>query len=153
MLRIIKSKERTKMHWLQDTIKANGDNLNTVRCEANRHFWNKKKEYLEDNLKELARNNKNKNIRDLYRGINEFKRGYKLRNNFMKDGNCDLFADTHNILYKWKNYFSQLLNAHNVSDIRQMDVHTAESLVPGPSRLEAEIAIAICQVVMKLREN
>jgi hypothetical protein len=27
---------------------------------------------------------------------------------------------------------------HNVSDVR----HTAESLVPGPSRLEAEIAIA-----------
>jgi hypothetical protein len=31
---------------------------------------------------------------------------------------------------------------HNVSDIRQIEVHTAEPLVPGPSRLEAEIAIA-----------
>jgi hypothetical protein len=38
--------------------------------------------------------------------------------------------------------FSQLLNVHNVSDVRQIEVHTAEPLVPGPSRLEVEIAIA-----------
>jgi hypothetical protein len=30
----------------------------------------------------------------------------------------------------------------NVSDVRQIEVHTAEPLVPGPSRLEVEIAIA-----------
>jgi hypothetical protein len=29
-----------------------------------------------------------------------------------------------------------------VSDVRQIEVHTAEPLVPGPSRLEIEIAIA-----------
>jgi hypothetical protein len=39
-------------------------------------------------------------------------------------------------------YFSQLLNVHNVSDVRQIEVHTAEPLVPGPSRLEVQIAIA-----------
>jgi hypothetical protein len=31
---------------------------------------------------------------------------------------------------------------HNVSDVRQIEVHTAEPLVPGPSRLVVEIAIA-----------
>jgi hypothetical protein len=31
---------------------------------------------------------------------------------------------------------------HKVSDVRQIEVHKAEPLVPGPSRLEAEIAIA-----------
>jgi hypothetical protein len=35
-----------------------------------------------------------------------------------------------------------LLNVHSVSDIRQIEVHTAEPLVPGPSHLEFEIAIA-----------
>jgi hypothetical protein len=45
-------------------------------------------------------------------------------------------------LNRWKNYFSQLLNVHNGSDIRQIKVHMAEPLVPGPSRLEVEIAIA-----------
>jgi hypothetical protein len=31
---------------------------------------------------------------------------------------------------------------HNVSDVRQIEVHTAEPLVPGPSHLEVKIAIA-----------
>jgi hypothetical protein len=60
----------------------------------------------------------------------------------VKDENGDLLADSHNILNKWKNNFSQLLNVHNVSDVRQIKVDTAEPLVPGPSRLEVKIAIA-----------
>jgi hypothetical protein len=31
---------------------------------------------------------------------------------------------------------------HNVSDVRQIEVHKAEPYVPGPSHLEVEIAIA-----------
>jgi hypothetical protein len=34
------------------------------------------------------------------------------------------------------------LNVHNVSDVRQIEIHTAEPLVPGPSHLEVEISIA-----------
>jgi hypothetical protein len=60
----------------------------------------------------------------------------------VKDENGDLHADSHNILNSWKNYFSQVLNVHNVSDVRQIEVHTAEPLVPGPTRLEVEIVIA-----------
>jgi hypothetical protein len=79
---------------------------------------------------------------DLYRGINEFKMGYQQKNNLMKDENGDQLTDSLNILNRWKNYFSQLLNVHNVSDVRQIEVHTAEPLVPGPIHLEVEIAIA-----------
>jgi hypothetical protein len=68
--------------------------------------------------------------------------GYQQRNYFEKDENGDLLADSHNILNRWKNYFSQLLNVHNVNDVRQIKVHTAEALLPGPSSLEVEIAIA-----------
>jgi hypothetical protein len=31
---------------------------------------------------------------------------------------------------------------HNVSDVRQIEVHAAEPLVPGPSGLEVKIAVA-----------
>jgi hypothetical protein len=60
----------------------------------------------------------------------------------VKDENGDLFADSHNVWNRWKNYFSQLLNVHHVSDVRQIEVHTAEPLIPSPSRLEVEIAVA-----------
>jgi hypothetical protein len=43
--------------------------MNNVRRKASRYFRNKKKEYLKGKINELAKNSKNKNIRDLYRGI------------------------------------------------------------------------------------
>jgi hypothetical protein len=42
----------------------------------------------------------------------------------------------------WKSYVPQLLNVHNVSDVRQIEVYTAEPLVPGPSLLKVEITTA-----------
>jgi hypothetical protein len=46
------------------------DNPNNIRRETGRHFRNKKRKYLKDKIYEHAANSKNKNIRDLYRGIN-----------------------------------------------------------------------------------
>jgi hypothetical protein len=93
---------------LQDPSEINRDNLRIVRREASRYFRNKKREYLKDKISELATSSKNKNIRDLYRGINYFKRGYQPENILVKDENGDLLADSHNILNRWKNYFFQL---------------------------------------------
>jgi hypothetical protein len=59
----------------------------------------------------------------------------------VKDENGELLADSHNILNRWNNYFSQLLNVHNVRDVRQIEIRTAEPLVPGPSPSEVEIAV------------
>jgi hypothetical protein len=59
------------MQWLQNPNQSNVDNLNKVRREASRHFRNKKKKYLKAKINEHETNGKNKNIRDLYRGIND----------------------------------------------------------------------------------
>jgi hypothetical protein len=106
-------RKQAKLWWLQEPREINGDNLNNVRHETSRHLRNLR-EYLKDKINKLAMNSKN-NIRHLYRGVNEFKRGYQPRVNLVKDENGDLLADSH-ILNRWKNYFSQLLNEHNVSD-------------------------------------
>jgi hypothetical protein len=81
-------------------------------------------------------NSKNKNIRDLYRGINELKRGYQPQSNLLKDENGDLLA-ADNIFNMWKNYFSQLLNVR----IRQIEIHTAEPLVHGPNLLRLKLLL------------
>jgi hypothetical protein len=60
----------------------------------------------------------------------------------VKDENGDLIADPQNILNNWNNCFSQLLNVHRVSDIRQIQIHTAEPLVPDPNPFKGEIVIA-----------
>ena len=60
------------MQWLKDPNESNANNVNNARHEARRHFRNKMKEYLKAKIGELETNSKIKNIRDLYRSINEF---------------------------------------------------------------------------------
>jgi prolipoprotein diacylglyceryltransferase len=80
-------------------------------------------------------------ISEICRGINEFKEGYQLRINIIKDENGNLLADPQSVLNRWKNFFNQVINVHGVHDVRQMDIHTAEQSVPEPSLVEVEIVI------------
>ena len=63
--------------------------LNSVRREASRHFRNEKKSYLKAKIDELETHSKIKNIRDLYKGISDFKKGYQSRTNIVKDEKGD----------------------------------------------------------------
>ena len=78
---------------------------------------------------------------DLYRGINDFKKGYQPRTIIVKDEKRDLVADSHSIMTRWRNYFSQFLNVHGAKEVRQEEIHTEEPLVPEPSAFEVEVAI------------
>ena len=91
-------------------------------------------------IEELEAISKINNMRDLYRGINDFKKGYQPRCNIVKDGKGDLVADSHSIVVRWRNYFSQLFNVHWVKDVGQAEIHTAEPLVPEPIASEVELA-------------
>jgi uncharacterized protein YydD (DUF2326 family) len=50
--------------------------LNNIRRETSRNFRNRRREYLKDEIYELAGDSKNKNIRNLQRGINYYKRSH-----------------------------------------------------------------------------
>jgi len=52
-----------------------------------------------------------------------------------------LFTDSHSILARWRNYFSQLLNVHGINDVRHTEIHTVKPLVSEQSTLEVEMAI------------
>jgi len=129
------------MLWLEDPNPSNVDNLITVRCDAIRHFRNKEKVFFQAKIDELETNSNIKNIRDLYRGINDFKKGYDPRTKIIKDEKGDLVIDYH--LTRWRKHFSHLFNVYGVSDVRQIEIHTAEPLVPEPSAYEFEMATEI----------
>jgi len=129
------------MQWIQNPSQSNVDNLNNVRREVSRHLRNKKKAYMRAKIEELETNNKIQNIRDLYRGIRDFKKGYQPRCSIVKDEKGHLVADSHSIVARWRKYFSQLFNVHGVKDVGQAEIHTAEPLIPEPSASEIELAI------------
>jgi hypothetical protein len=49
-----------------------------------------------------------------------------------------LLAGPQSVLNGWKNFFNQVLNIYGVHDVRQMDIHMVEPLVPEPSLIEVE---------------
>jgi hypothetical protein len=69
--KLLYKRKQTKLQWLQDPREINWDNLNSIRREASRHFRNKKREYLKDKINERTTTVRTKNIRDLYREMNE----------------------------------------------------------------------------------
>ena len=132
---------RAKMQWIQDPSQINVDNLNNERREISRHFRNKKKAYLRAKIEELETNSKIQNIRDLYRGINDSKKGYQPRCNIVREEKGDLVAVSHSIVARWRNYFSQLFNVHGVKNVWQTELYTAEPLIPESSAFEVQLAI------------
>jgi hypothetical protein len=73
--------------------------------------------------------------------MKKMKKGYQPRTNIIKDENGDLVTDSHSILARWRNHFSQLFSVHGVINVRQTEIHAAEPLVPEPSAFEVEMAI------------
>jgi hypothetical protein len=65
-----------------------------------------------------------KNVRDLYMDFIDFKKGHQPRTNIVKDEKGDLVADSHSILVRWRNHFSQLLNIHGVNEVRHTVTHS-----------------------------
>ena len=83
-LRFLDQRKKVQMQWLQAPNQCNVDNLSNIRLKVSRHFRNKQKEYLKVKIDELETTSKIKNIRDLYRSISNFKKGYQPRTNIVK---------------------------------------------------------------------
>ena len=67
---------------------------------------------MNENVNKLEENSKNNNIREIYKGINEFKKGYQTRTYIIKKHDGTIVADTISILSKWEQFFSCLLNVN-----------------------------------------
>jgi hypothetical protein len=52
-----------------------------------------------------------------------------------------LVTDSHSILARKMNHFSQVLNVQGVNDVRQTEIHTAEPLMPELSAFGFEMAL------------
>jgi len=91
------------MQWIHHPSQRNVDTLNIERREVSRHFRDERKAYLRAKIEELDTISKIQNIWDLYRGINDFKKGFQPRCNIVKDEKGDLVAVSHSTVARWRN--------------------------------------------------
>jgi hypothetical protein len=68
--------------------------------------------------------------------LSDSKYGYQPRPNIVKNEKGGLVTDSHSILARRRNHFSQLLNVHEVNDVRQTEIQIAEPLVSESSSFE-----------------
>ena len=78
-------------------------------------------------------------ISETYREASMILRGYQPTTNTGKGEKGDMFTSSHSILFRWRNYFSQLFNVHGVNNFRQTEIHAAEPLGPECSAFEIEV--------------
>ena len=61
------------------------------------------------------------------------------RTNIVKDEEGDFVSDFQHILVICCKHFSQLFIVRGISDLRQMEIHTAQPIVPELSDFEVEM--------------
>ena len=66
-------------------------------------------------------------MKDLHRGISDFKTVYQSITNIVKDEKGDVVTDCYSIVARWRNYFSQLFIIHGVSNVMQTEIHTGRT--------------------------
>jgi len=66
---------------------------------------------------------------------------HQARTNIQKDEKVDLVTDSHSLLPRSRNYFSQPLNVHGVNDVMQTEIQTAKPPAPEPGASEVEMVI------------
>jgi hypothetical protein len=76
--KLIDQRKQAKLQWLQNPSQINGHNLQNLRRETSRSFRNNKRKYLRGKINEFETNNKNKNIRYLYRDKINLRKGTNL---------------------------------------------------------------------------
>ena len=106
----------------------------------------KKKAYLRARIQELETNSTNKNIRDLYRGISDFKTGCQPRCNIIKDEKGDLVADSHSIVASEVEFTVDKLKSHKSPGIDQIP---AELIKAGGRTICLEIRKLITSIWKK----
>ena len=72
-------RKQTELLWLQNPNDQTAEYFSNVRLVTCRMFRENKRHYMKANVNKLEENSKNTNIREMYKGINEFKKGYQPR--------------------------------------------------------------------------
>jgi hypothetical protein len=125
---LIRERQNYYGYKIQDQTE---EDFTNVRRDTCRNSKKKKRDYMKTRV-----NSKNKNIRETYKGINEFKKGYQPRAYVIKKHGDTIVADTTDMLSRWEQFFSNLLNFNQSTNHEGSEIFVAEEVIPQPSLIE-----------------
>ena len=79
---------------------------------------------MKEKVNKLVENSKNEDIHEMYKGIIEFKKGYEPRAYVIRKYDCRIVADTTSILSRWEQFYSNLLNVNQSTNLEGSEIYT-----------------------------
>ena len=81
---LFNKRKQAKLLWLQNPNDQTAEDLANVWRDTYVTFKIKERDYMKAKVMKLEENGMNKNIREMYKGIIEFKKGYQPRASLIK---------------------------------------------------------------------
>jgi len=144
----IKRKNDTQRRWLLHKTRASSEWYHKKRNEANRMCALKKKEWINETIRQIEENHKKNGSRKFFSEIQNLKQ-QNIRFPFMcKDENNIVITQTNQILNRWKDYFRAILNLDSNHRIQPITSDNQTEVVIQPLSY-----IEVCLIINKLKSN
>ena len=106
------NRKQAKLLWQQNPNDQTAEDFSNLKRNTCRTFKKMKRDYMKAKVNKLEENSNNKNIWEMYKGINEFKKDYQPRVYVIKKHDGRIEADRTSILNIWEKLFSNLLKVN-----------------------------------------
>ena len=120
----ISRKNNARSKCLQKRTRLNQEQYEQARKEANKICKEKKKQWINNRIKQLEEAHKQNDTRNFFKDIRAFQNDRSLPIFACKDENGNLKMDKQEIMDRWKQYFADLMKSDNNIDNQVQEVQT-----------------------------
>lgn len=131
--------------------RANTENFQQTRKDAKKVLRKKKRQWAKEKLEQIEEMQNKKEVRAMFQGTREIKKGFQPRSSFCKDKAGCMIGDEKGIMERWVEYFEDLLNdteemilePRDQGSEDQMEGADEEETVPEVTLNEVKDAISL----------
>lgn len=131
---LIQKRNDLRRIMIQRKTRSNTEAYKVARANFKKTCRLKKREKLEREITQLEENHRNQNVREMYKQVKNVKKGFEPRIQCIEDENKTMLHSEEQILVRWKQYFSQLLNSTNFVNTQEDDLN--DNIIIEPPTLE-----------------
>lgn len=112
----LEERARLRLKMITKGTREAQENYIEQRNKTKKVLRKKKRKHYEAKLENIEESYKNNQIRNLYQGIKNEKRGHQPKTVHYKDKNGEMIMGEPEVLARWKQYFDELLNGDEQTD-------------------------------------
>lgn len=136
-------KNAARQRMLAVNSRQNRETYKALRRQEKKIHRQKKKNLEESGNAEIETFYKNRDVRSLYRKVNEFRKGFMPRTDSCRDRDGNLITEQRTVISRWREHFDELLNGTSANAIEQSELEFAENRTEVATPELSEVVDAI----------